>query len=302
MVNKEPARQSSQRLPEWLKRPLPKGEKYERVVKVLHKLQLTTVCSGAQCPNRGECYSLGTATFMIMGDTCTRNCRFCGVDQGQVQPLRKDEPARLAQAVKELSLQHVVITSVTRDDLPDGGAQHFADTIQVVRELNPGITIEILTPDFMGDNRSLNTIFGAHPDIFNHNIETTRLLTPEIRSGADYDRSLQVLNYMARLDGCLIIKSGFMLGLGENESEIIDLLRDLRQVGVEMLTIGQYLRPSKNNRPVHRFYRPEEFDQIHQQAIKMGFSHVAAGPFVRSSYHAELYPSGMRIPGRDRCN
>jgi lipoyl synthase len=276
-------------LPSWLKRPLPKGPKYEHVANTLEKLNLTTVCANALCPNRGECYSHGTATFMIMGRYCSRNCTFCNVNHGQPEPLSPDEPQRLALAVKELSLKHVVITSVTRDDLPDGGADHFAQTIQAVKKFTPDTTVEVLTPDFQGSYDCLDKIAAARPDVFNHNIETCRRLTPEIRSSADYETSLSVLKYMAQnAAGNRVTKSGFMLGLGETDQEITEMLQDLCLADVAMLTIGQYLRPGKNNRPVHKYYAPSEFEQIKNRAQKMGFRHVAAGPFVRSSYHAEL--------------
>ena len=287
MTAKETNHTIRPRLPAWLKRPLPKGENFQHVAQILKTLRLNTVCSSASCPNRGECYSQGTATFMIMGNVCTRDCRFCGISHGSAVPLESDEPQRLARAVGELNLKHVVITSVTRDDLPDGGAEHFARTIRAVRELTPKVTIEVLTPDFLGDTHSLDIVYQAAPDVFNHNVETTRRLTPEIRSGADYERSLSVLNYMAGLENPPIIKSGLMLGLGETDEEISRTLRDLYQAGVKMLTIGQYLRPGKNNYEVKKYYPPDEFEQIRQQAEKIGFSHVAAGPFVRSSYHAE---------------
>jgi len=276
------------RLPKWLKRPLPKGEKFERVMRLLGELRLETVCNRAACPNRGECYSQGTATFMIMGSICTRNCEFCAVAHGVAEPVSADEPQRVAQAVHALGLKHVVITSVTRDDLPDGGAAHFAHTIHAVRETNEQTTIEVLTPDFQGDQQCLDTVCAARPDVFNHNLETTRRLTGEIRSGADYDRSLAVLDYVGRRQNRPIVKSGFMLGLGEHEPEILEMLQDLRAAGVEMVTIGQYLQPGKANRPVTEFYPPEQFDRIRQMAEAMGFSHVAAGPFVRSSYHADI--------------
>jgi len=278
---------SCRRLPEWLKRPAPKGEQYKRVARVLGDLQLATVCASASCPNQGECYSAGTATFMIMGAVCTRNCRFCGVRHGDTSPLSSDEPQRLAEAVKKLQLRHVVITSVTRDDLADGGAQHFAAVIKAVRAETPAVTIEVLTPDFSGTREHVNTVCQARPNVFNHNIETTRRLTPQIRSGADYDRSLAVLNQAAQHENHPTVKSGFMLGLGETDDEITQALRDLRQNGVEMLTIGQYLRPGKENLEVCKYYRPEEFKQIEKQAKQMGFAHAAAGPSVRSSYHAE---------------
>ena len=276
------------RLPEWLKRPLPRGEQFEHVMEVLKQFRLETVCGSAACPNRGECFSLGTATFMIMGDSCTRNCRFCAVRHEVPAALEADEPERLARATEALGLKHVVITSVTRDDLDDGGAGHFARVIEAVRRVCPATTIEVLTPDFQGEPACLDVVCGAGPDVFNHNVETTGRLTPEIRSGADYERSLGVLRYVAAKADRPVVKSGFMLGLGEQRGEIVETLEALREAGVEMLTIGQYLRPSKENRPVSRFYRPEEFDEYREMAEGLGFAQVAAGPFVRSSYQAEL--------------
>ncbi|MCF7957504.1 MAG: lipoyl synthase [Phycisphaerae bacterium] len=279
---------TSRRLPEWLKRPMPSGEKFGHVMNILKEKNLATVCSSAHCPNQGECYSCGTATFMIMGDVCTRNCQFCAVTHGEVAPLSPDEPTRLAEAVQSLGLKHIVITSVTRDDLPDGGADHFAATIQAVRNLTPNVTIEVLTPDFKGQTDCLDIVCAARPDVFNHNVETSRRLTPEIRSGANYELSLGVLKYMADHQDGPIVKSGFMLGLGETDEEITEMLRDLHDAGVKMITIGQYLRPGPTNRSVHEYYRPEKFEAIKKRAEGIGFSHVAAGPFVRSSYHAEL--------------
>ncbi len=227
---------------------------------------------------------------MIMGDTCTRNCQFCNVFHGNTIPIESDEPERLAEAVEKLKLRHVVITSVTRDDLPDGGAEHFAKTILAVRQRRPDVTIEVLTPDFLGDRTCLDVVSTARPDVFNHNIETTRRLAPQIRSGADYQRSLDVLRYMAGKghDNGMIVKSGFMLGLGEKDEEITEMLHDLHEAGVDMLTIGQYLQPGKTNHPVEKYYPPEEFERIREQAESLGFAHVASGPFVRSSYHAEM--------------
>jgi len=274
------------RLPAWLKRPVGGGNAYQQVKDVLADLHLATVCSSAGCPNQGECFSQGMATFMILGEVCTRDCQFCRVAHGVASAVSADEPARVAEAVARMQLRHVVITSVTRDDLSDGGAEHFARTIQAIRQRQPKVTIEVLTPDFQGDTHCLDTVCEARPDVFNHNLETTRRLTPEIRSGADYERSLGVLRYVANKANGPIVKSGFMVGLGETDQEITELLFDLQEAGVRMVTIGQYLRPSKMNREVQKFYRPEEFDAIKAKAQAMGFEHVAAGPFVRSSYHA----------------
>ena len=274
------------RLPPWLKRPALTGPRAEHVTAVLADLGLATVCDGAACPNRGECFAQGTATFMIMGDHCTRNCLFCAVPHGNPTPLDPDEPARLATAVLKLKLKHVVITSVTRDDLPDAGAAHFAATINAVRTAAPDAAIEVLTPDFAADTACLDVVHAAAPDVFNHNVETTRTLTAQIRSGADYDRSLAVLNHIATRLTHPVIKSGIMLGLGESIPDVHQTLTDLRHAGVEMLTIGQYLAPSKAHYPVQKFYHPNEFNQLRLAGLALGFTHVAAGPFVRSSYHA----------------
>ncbi len=254
---------------------------------LLEKYELATVCQSAHCPNQNECFGCGTATFMIMGKACTRNCRFCAVDQSDPTPLQADEPQRIASAAAELKLKHVVVTSVTRDDLPDQGAEHFAETIKELRKSVPDATVEVLTPDFSGKFTLLDIVAQASPDVFNHNIETTRRLTPFIRSRADYNCSLAVLNYMSKHSlKKWLTKSGLMLGLGENDDEIAEVLLDLYKNGVQMLTIGQYLCPGKDNIPVEKFYHPDEFEIIKENALKIGFKHVAAGPFVRSSYHA----------------
>lgn len=279
---------SKRRLPPWLKRPVGSGQDFQHVLRVLESHCLETVCHSAACPNQGECYSHGTATFMIMGDRCTRNCRFCAVNHDKPDPLNPDEPMHLAQAVEELGLKHVVVTSVTRDDLADGGAGHFAEVIRRLRALPSGPTVEVLTPDFFGRHADIDTVLAAGPHVFNHNVETTRRLTPAIRSGADYDRSLAVLRYAADQQAGCLVKSGFMLGLGEAWDDIATLLSDLYQAGVAMLTIGQYLQPSSEHEPVQRFYHPNEFAELEAQARALGFADVAAGPFVRSSYHAEL--------------
>ena len=297
MCEAEKISKSGGRLPRWLKRPLGSGEKFNRVVGVLGGLDLATVCDEAGCPNRGECYSTGTATFMIMGKVCTRNCEFCLVQHGKAAALRADEPKRVAAAAARLQLQHVVITSVTRDDLADGGAEHFARTVGAIRQRQPEATIEVLTPDFKGDRFCLDMVCAAGPDVFNHNLETVRRLSREIRRGADYDRSLGVLGYVAGKENHPVVKSGLMVGLGEDKQEIVEALADLRRVGVEMVTIGQYLRPSKRNRQVHKFYQPEEFDEFGRMAEKIGFGQVVAGPFVRSSYHAEKTVKKLKVEG-----
>lgn len=276
------------RLPEWLKVKYSSGGSFNKVNDLLGELKLSTVCESACCPNRSECFGCGTATFMIMGEVCSRNCRFCAVSHGKLSELDEGEPERLARAVAILELRHVVITSVTRDDLPDGGAGHFSRCISEIRKQSSGTTIEVLTPDFMLNYQSLDIVADAGPDVFNHNIETTRSLTPQVRSNADYDRSLAVLSYMSGKKRDWKIKSGFMVGLGENFDDLVGLMRDLRLAGVDMLTIGQYLQPSKDNIAVARYYHPDEFVRLKNAGQEIGFSHVAAGPFVRSSYHAEL--------------
>jgi lipoic acid synthetase len=255
-----------------------------RVEEVLKEEKLNTVCVGARCPNRGECFAVGTATFMIMGDVCTRDCRFCAVPAGSVRRLDEGEPEAVARAAETLGLRHVVVTSVTRDDLPDGGADHFARTVMALRRALPGSTVEVLVPDFKGEGESIDTVVKAAPDVFNHNVETVRRLYPVVRSGADYERSLAVL---ARAAGAgMVTKSGMMVGLGESGSEVEELLRDLRQAECRMVTVGQYLRPTEDNLPVARYWKPDEFAEIEGIARGMGFEGVAAGPLVRSSYFA----------------
>jgi len=278
--------------PAWLRKRITHTPRSDAVRKVLSDLRLETVCRSAHCPNLHECYGRGTATFMLMGNVCTRHCRFCAVAAGRPAPLANDEPGRIAQAVAALHLRHVVLTSVTRDDLADGGAAHFAATIGEVRRRSQAI-IEVLTPDFLGQADSLAVVLAAGPDIFNHNVETVPRLYPRVRPEADYARSLGVLTRAARR-GSSRTKSGFMVGLGETLAEVTALMGDLRGAGVEMLTIGQYLRPSQEHLPVERFVPPEEFDRFRQEAEQMGFAAVAAGPFVRSSYNAEQVYKQMR--------
>jgi len=277
---------SYRRLPPWLKRPMPSGDHYNKVNKLLGRLRLNTVCHSAQCPNIGQCFSSGTATFMIMGTTCTRNCAFCAVRRGTPGPLESDEPNRIAQGVAQMHLRHVVVTSVTRDDLDDEGAGHFAACINAIRTAVPDTTIEVLTPDFHARPQCLQIIHDAKPTIFNHNIETVAALAEKIRPQADYKRSLQVLQWMSRAGG-MWIKSGLMAGLGETDQQILDTLADLREAGCRIITIGQYLAPSKNHYPVQRYLEPAAFDQIRGKAMAMGFDAVFAAPFVRSSYMAE---------------
>lgn len=253
---------------------------------LLGKLALHTVCQSAKCPNLPECFSRGTATFMILGDICTRNCRFCAVEKGMPRPLDPEEPHRVAQAAQALGLSHVVVTSVSRDDLPDGGAEHFAATIRAIRRALPEAGVEVLIPDFKGDLDALRTVVEAGPDVLNHNLETVPRLYPRVRPQADYRRSLKVLKVAKEFDGTLLTKSGLMLGLGEEKGEILKVMEDLRRVGCDLLTLGQYLAPSEEHHPVIRFIPPEEFDKLKLKGEEMGFSKIASGPPVRSSYQA----------------
>lgn len=281
------------RLPSWMRRALPEVGQSRRVRGLLKGLHLDTVCVSAHCPNQAECFCRGTATFMILGRQCTRTCRFCAVAHDSNPPaVRADDPAAVAEAADKLGLRHVVVTSVTRDDLPDGGAGHFAATIEAVRRRLPAATVEVLTPDFGGDLAAVDTVLAAGPDVFNHNIETTARLYRAVRPQADYSRSLAVLARASRPTGpdrpgrAPVTKSGLMVGLGESPDEVRQVLADLRSAGVNMLTVGQYLAPSPTHAAVERFVTPEQFDAIAADARQMGFAAVAAGPYVRSSYHA----------------
>ncbi len=287
------------RLPEWLRTRLPTTDSFARTRALLDELKLHTVCQSAMCPNHWECWSKGTATFMIGGDRCTRACSFCAVNTAKPLPLESDEPARVAEASRRLRLRHVVITAVARDDLADGGADHFRRTIAAVRSLSPGTIIEVLTPDFNDRPSSIETVLAAQPDIFNHNLETVRRLTPAVRSRATYDRSLSVLHRAkAQSAGRVCTKSGLMLGLGETEAELFTALADLREVGCDALTLGQYLQPTLKHLPVVEFVPPEKFREYGERARKMGFRHVASAPMVRSSYHAdEFRVSGGAVAG-----
>jgi lipoic acid synthetase len=289
-------------LPQWLRLRLPASESFGHTRALLHELKLHTVCESAKCPNHWECWTKGTATFMIGGDRCTRACGFCAVTTARPFPLEADEPARVAEATHRLRLRHVVITAVARDDLADGGAEHFRQTIESVRALNPGIVIEVLVPDFNDDDQAINTVLAAEPHIFNHNLETVRRLTPSVRSRAKYDRSLRVLSKVsARRAGDIYTKSGLMLGLGETEDELFTALGDLRNAGCQILTLGQYLQPTLKHLPVVEFVTPGRFAEYGQRARGMGFVHVASGPMVRSSYHADEFPnSETRNPKSER--
>ena len=272
--------------PDWIKVRLPSNPVFFSTKALVSDLRLHTVCESAQCPNRWECWSQGTATFMIAGDRCTRACGFCAVSTAKPFALEHDEPQRVAEAVMRMKLKHVVITAVARDDMPDGGALHFAQTIEAIRERDPAIIIEVLVPDFNGKDDSLRTVLAAAPHIFNHNLETVERLTPVVRSRAKYQLSLQFLRRAKELRPESVTKSGLMLGLGETETEIFQAMDDLRDHGVEVLTMGQYLRPTPQHLPVVEYIRPEVFDLYGEIARKKGFTHVASGPLVRSSYHA----------------
>ena len=275
------------RLPEWFRLKLPTASAYFATRNLIDDLNLHTVCESARCPNHWECWSKGTATFMIAGDRCTRACGFCAVDTRRPMALEADEPERVAEATRRMGLKHVGITAVARDDLPDGGAEHFQKVIERVRAVNPGIVIEVLTPDFQDDDAAINTVLSARPEIFNHNLETVRRLTPVVRSVATYARSLSVLKKVKSRAPELHTKSGLMLGLGETEAELHEAMADLRAVGCDLLTLGQYLQPTKKHLPVVEFIHPDQFDEHKKTGETMGFTHVASGPLVRSSYHAD---------------
>ncbi len=281
------ANEPQRRLPKWLKRNVPKGNTHNHTAKLLEELRLETVCDNAKCPNRMECYSQQTATFMILGNVCTRPCSFCAVGRGRPEALELDEPDRVAEAALRLELKHVVITSVTRDDLPDGGAEHFYQCVTAVRE-KTGASVEVLTPDFIHNKDALRRVVEAKPEVFNHNTETVPRLYRRVRGPkSDYRWTLDLLRRVKEMDGDIKTKSGLMLGLGETHEEIFDVLADLLDVNCDFLTLGQYLQPSTERYlPVVRYLPPEEFDFLGEKAKAMGFKKVASGPFVRSSYHA----------------
>jgi lipoyl synthase len=275
------------RHPDWLKVRIGGGENYSKIKTLLRTAKLHTICEEAKCPNIAECFGNGTAVFLILGNICTRNCRYCNVTHGTPGPLNPDEPRDIAESVSTLGLQYVVITSVTRDDLPDGGASVFHTTIQAIRQENPGCRIEVLIPDFMGNATALQQVIDAAPDVINHNIEVVEELFPIIRPQGGYQRSLQVLRTLKTNAGDIPTKSGFMVGLGESTKQIHTTLHDLRTAQVDFLTIGQYLQPTRNHAMVHKYYTPDEFSELKTTALQMGFSHVESGPLVRSSYHAQ---------------
>ncbi|MGO8670261.1 MAG: lipoyl synthase [Capsulimonadaceae bacterium] len=285
----EPGPIPGRRIPEWLTIRLPKRRDVDEVTNLVRAAKLTTVCEEARCPNLGECWSKRTATFMIMGDTCTRSCRFCAVKTGRGEPLDPDEPRRVAESAAALGLMHTVVTSVNRDELPDGGAEHFAQTIHWLRRLVPDTIVEVLTPDFLGIKDSIRTVADARPDIFNHNIETVPRLYRKVRPQARYQRSLQFLQHIKELDPSIYTKSGLMVGLGETGEEVVALLSDLKAHDVDAITIGQYLKPGKNYLDVVEYVHPDVFEQYKQIGEAMGFMFVASGPFIRSSYNAKEF-------------
>lgn len=272
-------------MPEYLKRPIIDTDATRKVRKTLKNRCLNTVCENARCPNKNECYTKNTATFLIMGNACTRNCRYCNISCARPEPLDKTEPLHVAEAVRDLGLKYAVITSVTRDDLPDGGAEHFKKCIEKIHQLTPEVKIEILTPDFKGLKSSLDTIIKASPDVFNHNIETAKEIFKTARPQGNYETSLKVLKYIKDI-GKLTTKSGFMIGLGETIEQIEETLKDLKQAGVDIVTIGQYIQPSKEHLPVQKYYKPEEYEELKMLAAEIGFKHYQIGPLVRSSYRA----------------
>jgi len=282
--------------PAWLKVRAPMSPEYKRLVQLMRGLKLNTVCEEASCPNIGDCWKHGSATFMILGRVCTRTCAFCDVETGRPDPVDPEEAVNLAKAVAEIGLKHVVITSVDRDDLPDGGAGHYATVIRELKARQPEVTIEVLTPDFQRKPAScLETVIAAKPDIFNHNLETVPRLYRSVRPGARYFTSLRLLQRAKELDSNMVTKSGIMVGLGEERDEILQVMDDLREAGVDILTIGQYLRPSEKHHPVMKFWSPEEFDDLKYLAEKKGFGMVASGPLVRSSFHADEVFQALKL-------
>lgn len=274
-------------LPPWMKVPLPHGLNYSRVKNIIEDQKLNTICSSGNCPNKGECWSAGTATFMILGDKCTRNCRFCYVRALMPDPVDREEPDRLANSIKKLALKHCVITSVARDDLEDQGASFWARTINTIKKVNPGITMEVLIPDFNNNHDLLDLVINEKPEVISHNIETVERISPKIRSLATYERSLKVLKYIS--GSGLITKSGFMVGIGESETEVLKAMDDLLLSGVKVLTIGQYLPPSERHTRLVEYIKPQVFEHYKRTGLAKGFRFVESGPLVRSSYHAERH-------------
>lgn len=286
--------------PPWLKVRFPTGGNYQRIQELMRDQTLHTVCEEARCPNIGDCWSRGTATFMILGDTCTRSCGFCAVKTGRPGTLDTGEPARVALAIQRMGLKHAVITSVNRDELPDGGSGIFAETIRWSRRLSPETTIEVLIPDFKGDWEALATVCAAEPEILNHNVETVPRLYRRVRPQAVYERSLELLRRAKELDPGTLTKSGLMVGLGETREELLEVFRDLAANGVDILTVGQYLRPTPKHLPIERYWHPDEFAELKERALAMGFKHVESGPLVRSSYHAEEQAGHAEGGGKPR--
>lgn len=277
---------TARRHPDWIRVRVPGGEGYARTRAIVKESGVATVCEEARCPNVAECWAHGTATFMLMGDTCTRNCAFCAVSHGRPEALDPMEPYRLAHAIEKLGLQHVVVTSVDRDDLPDLGAEHFAATVRAIRHTVPGCEVEVLTPDFQGRRDCVETVAASPVAVYNHNLETVPRLYKRARAGARYERSLDVLRFARAARADLLTKAGLMLGLGEEIAEVLVVLRDLRAAGCDIITLGQYLRPTAKHLPVERYLDPAEFEDLGREALAMGFRHVESGPLVRSSYHA----------------
>jgi lipoyl synthase len=283
-----------QRKPEWLRAKAPVGENFHNLKKLARGLGLHTVCESAQCPNIGECWNHRTATFMLLGDICTRRCGFCAVPKGKPGPIEWDEPRRVAEAVATLGLKHTVVTSVNRDDDNLGGARIFAETIRQIRQLVPGCRVEVLIPDFQGLDEALKIVLDAQPDVLNHNTETVPRLYRSVRSGARYERTLRLLENAKTFAPATVTKSGVMVGLGETMDELVEVFRDLGSRGVDILTVGQYLRPSRDHLPISRFYTPDEFEYLKAEALRFGFRHVESGPLVRSSYHAHEQAEATR--------
>jgi lipoyl synthase len=282
--------------PSWLRARAPVGDNFHNLKKLARGLGLHTVCESAQCPNIGECWSHKTATFMLLGDICTRRCGFCAVPKGKPQPIDRDEPRRVAEAVATLGLKHAVVTSVNRDDDNLGGAGIFAETIRQIRERAPDCRVEVLIPDFQGMDEALKIVLDAQPDVLNHNTESVPRLYRIVRSGARYERTLKLLENVKKLSPGMVTKSGVMVGLGETTEELIEVFRDLGERDVDILTVGQYLRPSRDHLPIARFYTPEEFNSLRDEALRFGFRHVESGPLVRSSYHAHEQAASTAIP------
>lgn len=286
-AKEKPASKVRIKKPSWLRVKLPIGESYKQVRKLVDDHQLHTICESGSCPNMGECWGAGTATFMILGNTCTRSCGFCAVSTGKPLPVDRFEPVKVAKSIKTMKVKHAVITSVDRDDLPDGGADIWVETVKAIRRISPGTTMETLIPDFAGDWDNLQKVIDVAPEVVSHNMETVRRLTKEVRIQAKYDRSLELLLRLKK--GGMQTKSGFMLGLGESEEEVIETMEDLAAVNVDIITIGQYLQPTAKHLAIEEFVTPEQFEKYRLLGIKMGFKHVESAPLVRSSYHAEKH-------------